>query len=158
MVMQNHNDAAKARLVPRRSERNVATGWPLKRTGNPDNPSQRTKRPEKLPEAYGCKKPLGSRQGRIPRVRCSPSPSGSPILSKEEFVLALINAVREKPILWKRHTKGYKDLKATHEAWNTLSERFGIQSEYLREKWKILRAQFRTNRTKLRMSCTYFAQ
>uniref|UniRef100_A0A182WB47 MADF domain-containing protein n=1 Tax=Anopheles minimus TaxID=112268 RepID=A0A182WB47_9DIPT len=71
-------------------------------------------------------------------------------MTKEEFAISLINSVREFSVLWKHTKHGYSDPKAGQDAWNKLSEKFGMPAALLRKKWKLLRQQFRTNRAKMR--------
>uniref|UniRef100_A0A182UB50 MADF domain-containing protein n=1 Tax=Anopheles melas TaxID=34690 RepID=A0A182UB50_9DIPT len=69
---------------------------------------------------------------------------------KEEVVLTLINTVRRMPELWKQDAPGYRDLCVQQQAWNTIAAQFGVPVENLKEKWKMLRTQFRSNHSKVR--------
>uniref|UniRef100_A0A1S4GNV5 MADF domain-containing protein n=1 Tax=Anopheles gambiae TaxID=7165 RepID=A0A1S4GNV5_ANOGA len=69
---------------------------------------------------------------------------------KEEVVLTLINTVRSMPELWKQDAPGYRDLCVQQQAWNTIAAQFGVPVENLKEKWKMLRTQFRSNHSKVR--------
>ncbi|XP_052895611.1 uncharacterized protein LOC128302798 [Anopheles moucheti] len=71
-------------------------------------------------------------------------------MTKEKFVLMFIESVRNRPILWNYNSRGYRDPCVVQEAWNSLSEQFGIPAKHLKGKWKVLRAQFRNNCAKLR--------
>uniref|UniRef100_A0A182K5U9 MADF domain-containing protein n=1 Tax=Anopheles christyi TaxID=43041 RepID=A0A182K5U9_9DIPT len=69
---------------------------------------------------------------------------------KEEVVLTLINTLRRTPVLWKQDEPGYRDLGVQQEAWNSVAEQFGVPVDNLKEKWKMLRTQFRANLSKIR--------
>ncbi|XP_053663558.1 uncharacterized protein LOC128712695 [Anopheles marshallii] len=71
-------------------------------------------------------------------------------ITKEKFILNLINSIRAMPVLWKFNSKGYRDPSAIQDAWNILSGQFAIPAEHLKEKWNSLQSQFRINWKKLR--------
>uniref|UniRef100_A0A182N887 MADF domain-containing protein n=1 Tax=Anopheles dirus TaxID=7168 RepID=A0A182N887_9DIPT len=70
----------------------------------------------------------------------------------EEAVLMLIDCIKRKPELWKLDEPSYRVPLAHHEAWHTLSSKFGIPAEDLKDKWALLRTQFRANLAKVRAS------
>uniref|UniRef100_A0A182PGH4 MADF domain-containing protein n=1 Tax=Anopheles epiroticus TaxID=199890 RepID=A0A182PGH4_9DIPT len=72
------------------------------------------------------------------------------LMLKEEVVLALINTIRRKPILWKQNAPGYRDLTAQQQAWQSVANQYGVPVEQLKLKWRMLRTQFRSNLSKIR--------
>ncbi|XP_046991529.1 transcription factor Adf-1-like [Schistocerca americana] len=62
----------------------------------------------------------------------------------------LINSVRERPVLWDQKNKYYYNRDFVRQEWNEIAEDCGTDSEELKNKWKSLRDNFRSELKKTR--------